>query len=43
VITRIEALHYRALRYVSQGIGAFQVLVGPNACAIGFGSGSRLA
>lgn len=31
MITRIEALRYRALRYVAQNVGAFQVLVGPNA------------
>lgn len=31
MITRIEALDYRALRYVAQSIGPFQVLVGPNA------------
>jgi predicted ATPase len=31
VITRIEALRYRALRYAAQDIGPFQVLVGPNA------------
>ncbi|MFH0899903.1 MAG: AAA family ATPase [Pseudomonadota bacterium] len=31
MITRIEALRYRALRYVSQEVGPFQVLVGPNA------------
>jgi len=31
VITRIEALNYRCLRYVAQDLGPFQVLVGPNA------------
>jgi hypothetical protein len=31
VISRIDALRYRALRYVSQPVGAFQILVGPNA------------
>jgi predicted ATPase len=31
MITRIEALGYRCLRYVSQPLSAFQVLVGPNA------------
>lgn len=31
MISRIEVLGYRALRYVSQRIGAFQILVGPNA------------
>jgi hypothetical protein len=30
MITRIEALGYRSLRYVSQDIQSFQVLVGPN-------------
>ncbi len=29
--TRVEALHYRSLRYVSQALGPFHVLVGPNA------------
>ncbi len=29
--TRIEALGYRSLRYVSQSLGRFHVLVGPNA------------
>ncbi len=28
---RVEALGYRSLRYVSQGLGPFHVLVGPNA------------
>lgn len=28
---RVEALGYRSLRYVSQTLGSFQVLVGPNA------------
>ncbi len=31
MITRIEALHYRALRFVAQDLDPFQVLVGPNA------------
>jgi predicted ATPase len=31
MISRIEALRYRSLRYVSQNVGRFQVLVGPNA------------
>lgn len=31
MIHSIEALHYRSLRYIRQEIGAFQVLVGPNA------------
>jgi len=31
MITRIEALNYRCLRYVAQDIGPFHVLVGPNA------------
>jgi ABC-type phosphonate transport system ATPase subunit len=31
VISRIEALNFRCLRYVSQDIGPFHVLVGPNA------------
>lgn len=31
MIRRIEALRYRALRHVDQSVGAFQVLVGPNA------------
>jgi hypothetical protein len=31
MICRIEALNYRALRYVSQPIQPFQILVGPNA------------
>ncbi len=31
MIQRIEALGYRALRYVSKSVGNFQVLVGPNA------------
>src|SRR3954467_3551232 len=30
-VTRIEALSYRSLRYVSQGLAPFQVLVGANA------------
>lgn len=29
--THVEALHYRSLRYVSQRLGPFHVLVGPNA------------
>lgn len=31
MITKIEALNYRALRYVSQTLSPFQVLIGPNA------------
>jgi predicted ATPase len=31
IVTRIEALGYRSLRYLSQTLGPFQVLVGPNA------------
>ncbi len=31
MITLVEALNYRCLRYVSRGLGSFQVLVGPNA------------
>lgn len=31
MITRIEAMYYRGLRYVSQDLRPFQVLVGPNA------------
>ena len=31
IVTRIEALGYRSLRYVSQALGPFHVLVGPNA------------
>src|SRR2546430_14111778 len=31
MITRIEALGYRCLRYVSQPLDPFHVLVGPNA------------
>jgi predicted ATPase len=30
VITRIEALNYRCLRYVAQNLGPFHVLAGPN-------------
>lgn len=31
IATRVEALGYRALKYVSQSLGPFHVLVGPNA------------
>ncbi len=31
MITRIEALNFRCLRYIDQPLGRFQVLVGPNA------------
>ncbi|MBW2623689.1 MAG: ATP-binding protein [Deltaproteobacteria bacterium] len=31
MITLIEALHYRSLRYLSQELGPFQILVGENA------------
>ena len=30
MISRIEVLRYRALHYVSQPVGPFQILVGPN-------------
>lgn len=30
IVTRVEALGFRSLRYVAQDIGPFQVLVGPN-------------
>ena len=30
VLTRIEALNYRSLRYVSERVSSFQTLVGPN-------------
>jgi hypothetical protein len=30
VITRIEALGFRSLRYVAQDVGPFEILVGPN-------------
>jgi len=30
VLTRIEALNYRSLRYISQKVSPFQTLVGPN-------------
>lgn len=30
MLTRIEALNYRSLRYVSQSVSPFQTLVGPN-------------
>ena len=30
-VTLVEALGFRSLRYVSQGLGPFHVLVGPNA------------
>ena len=30
MLTRIEALNYRSLRYISQEISGFQMLVGPN-------------
>lgn len=30
MITRVEALNYRCLHYVSEHLGAFQVLAGPN-------------
>ena len=33
IVNRVEALGFRSLRYVSQGLGPFQVLVGPNASA----------
>lgn len=31
MITRIEALNYRCLRYIARDLGSFHVLVGPNA------------
>ena len=31
MITRIEALHYRCLKYINQPLEPFHVLVGPNA------------
>jgi len=31
IIQRIEALNYRSLRYVSQALRPFEILVGPNA------------
>ena len=31
IVNRIEALRFRSLRYVSQGLGPLQALVGPNA------------
>lgn len=31
IVTRVEALGFRSLRYVSQRLGPFHVLVGPNA------------
>ena len=31
MITRIQALNYRCLRYVDKGLGPFHLLVGPNA------------
>ena len=31
IVSRVEALGFRSLRYVSQKLGAFHVLVGPNA------------
>jgi predicted ATPase len=31
MISRIEALHYRCLRYIDQNLGPFQLLVGANA------------
>ena len=30
-VTRIQALNYRSLRYIDQGLRPFQILVGPNA------------
>lgn len=39
MITRIEALGFRSLRYVAQDIEPFQALVGPN----GSGKSSFLA
>jgi predicted ATPase len=31
MLSKVEALHYRSLQYVSQPIAPFQVLIGPNA------------
>ncbi len=31
MITLVEALNYRCLRHISQPLGPFHVLVGPNA------------
>ena len=31
MISRVEALNYRSLRYISQPLQPFKVLVGPNA------------
>jgi len=31
MITLIEALNFRSLKYISQPLGAFHILVGPNA------------
>ena len=31
MIRRLEALHYRCLRYVDVELGRFHILVGPNA------------
>jgi predicted ATPase len=31
MITLVEALNYRCLRYIRQPLGPFHVLVGPNA------------
>ena len=31
MLTKIEALNYRALHYVSQPLEPFQILIGPNA------------
>ena len=31
MITLIEALNYRSLKYISQPLGPFHVLIGPNA------------
>lgn len=31
MITQIETLSYRSLRYIRQPLGLFQVLIGPNA------------
>ena len=30
-VTRVQALHYRSLRYIDQNLRPFQILVGPNA------------
>lgn len=31
MISRVQVLNYRALRYVDQPLASFQILIGPNA------------